>query len=260
MPPPGAPTIPPEKGIELLKSQKEKGKQINADADYASFEKWMKVTRVCIAKAFGENHRNVEEFSAIEGQVSMPRHIKKTATIQALDGYLEELEIEITTRPEPVPAMPANSAPNLSKKIFIVHGHDGQLKEATANLVWQLQLEPVILHQQPKGGRTIIENFSFHAQEAGFAIVLLTGDDLGGKRENVPSLQPRARQNVVFEMGFFFGSLGRGKVCGVYEEGVEMPSDLGGILYVQYDVAGKWRYDVAKEIRAAGYDVNLSLL
>src|SRR5215471_8957046 len=184
MPSPGTPTVPPEKGIELLKSQREKGKQINADADYPSFEKWMKVTRLCIEKAFGENHRNVEEFSAIEGHVSMPRHIKKKTIIQALDGYLEELEVEISTRSERVPAMSENLAPNLSKKIFIVHGHDGQLTEATANLIWQLQLEPVILRQQPKGGRTIIENFSFHAQEAGFAIVLLTGDDLGGKRES----------------------------------------------------------------------------
>lgn len=92
--------------------------------------------------------------------------------------------------------------------------------------------------------------------------MLLTADDVGGERESIlidPPLQPRARQNVVFEMGFFFGSLGLERVCAVYEEGVEKPSDLGGILYVQYDTAGKWRYEVAKEILAAGYDLNLNL-
>jgi predicted nucleotide-binding protein len=100
----------------------------------------------------------------------------------------------------------AVNEPKLSKKIFIVHGHSGELKEAAARLVSQLQLEPVILHEQPKEGRTIIEQISSHAQEAGFAIVLLTADDLGGVKslEITPTLQPRARQNVVFEMDSFW--------------------------------------------------------
>jgi predicted nucleotide-binding protein len=130
-------------------------------------------------------------------------------------------------------------------------------------LVSQLELEPVILHEQPSEGRTIIENFSVHAKEAGFALVLLTADDLGREKgvKRSPPLQPRARQNVVFEMGFFFGSLERGRVCAIHEVGVGIPSDLDGILYVPYDASsGKWRYDVAKELRNAGYDIDLNLL
>jgi predicted nucleotide-binding protein len=149
-----------------------------------------------------------------------------------------------------------------SKKVFIVHGHNGELKEATARLVSQLNLEPVILHEQAKRGRPIIENFSIHAKESGFAIVLLTADDVGsaGTISDHQTLQKRARQNVVFEMGFFFSLLGPGRVCAIYDAGVEMPSNLGGILYVQYDAPGKWKLDVAKEIKAAGYDVDFNKL
>lgn len=151
----------------------------------------------------------------------------------------------------------------LSKKVFIVHGNDGELKEAVARLVERLELTAVILHEQSRQGRTIIENLSAHGNESGFAIVLLTADDVGsaGNVANHSDLRPRARQNVVFEMGFFIGLLGRSKVCVLYENGVEMPSDLDGILYVPYDSpSGKWRYDVAKEIREAGYDLDLNKL
>jgi predicted nucleotide-binding protein len=148
--------------------------------------------------------------------------------------------------------------PIFSNKVFIVHGHDGELKESTARLVTKLGLEPIILHEQANRGRTIIEKFADHAEQAGFAIVLLSTDDEGRSRETPSNpLKLRARQNVVFEMGFFFAKLGRGRVRAVYKPGVEQPSDIHGILYVEHDSAGKWQYDVAKEIKAAGYVVNL---
>lgn len=157
-------------------------------------------------------------------------------------------------------AMASQSAINaiLSKKVFIVHGHDSELKESTAHLVSRLGLEPIILHREANKGRTIIEKFTDHADQAGFAIVLLTPDDEGRSREIPPRpLQPRARQNVVLEMGFFFAKLGRGRVCAILKPGVERPSDIDGILYVEHDPAGKWQHDVAKEIKEAGYVVNL---
>jgi len=129
--------------------------------------------------------------------------------------------------------------------------------------VSQFQLEPVVLHEQATKGRTIIENFWLYAQQAGFAIVLLTADDFGREKSvtRARRLQPRPRQNVIFEMGFFFGSLERGRVCAIYEVGVEIPSDLGSILYVPYDaLSGEWRKGVAKELRGAGYDIDMNLL
>jgi predicted nucleotide-binding protein len=162
------------------------------------------------------------------------------------------------TSPSGLPASFQSASNPISKKVFIVHGHDEQLKDATESLVRRLGLDPIILHQQPNQGRTLIEKFSDHAEEVGFAIVLLSCDDQGKSQEDPPTeLKPRARQNVILELGLFFGSLGRGKVCAVYEKGLELPSDLQGLAYVEYDQVGKWKYDVAKELRAAGYKIKL---
>jgi predicted nucleotide-binding protein len=97
----------------------------------------------------------------------------------------------------------------------------------------------------------------------GFPLLKLLGvfspaDDEGRSRESSDPPKLRARQNVVFELGFFFGSLGRGRVCAVYENGVDLPSDLHGVLYVECDQGGSWKYAVAKEIKAAGYEVDLN--
>jgi predicted nucleotide-binding protein len=103
------------------------------------------------------------------------------AKIVAVEGYIEELEIDVAIRQLSVSpgTRTVNVDPELSKKIFIVHGHDEKLKEATARLIAQLKLESVILHEQSKRGRTIIENLLIHAKESGFAIVLLSADDVG---------------------------------------------------------------------------------
>lgn len=213
------------------------------------------------------NHPNVEEFEymwsfSVGGwsPAEWAEHYAKglRAKIATLEGYIEQLRAEIPTQRTTAPAESTLSA-NASKKVFIVHGHDGELKEATARLVTKLGLAPIILHEQANKGRTVIEKFADHAQEVGFAVVLLSADDEGRSRD-APSdpLKLRARQNVIFEMGFFFRRLGRGRVCAVYQRRVELPSDVHGILYVEYDQAGRWMYDVAKEIKEAGYAIDLN--
>lgn len=111
----------------------------------------------------------------------------------------------------------------------------------------------MILHEQPNSGRTIIEKFEEYSN-VGFAIVLLTADDIGGVK-NGNELQLRARQNVIFELGFFNGKLGRNRVCCLYEAGVELPSDYSGVVYVEYD-SGQWKMNLVRELRAAGYQVD----
>jgi predicted nucleotide-binding protein len=113
------------------------------------------------------------------------------------------------------------------------------------------------LHEQPDSGRTIIEKFEDHASEAGFAVVLLTADDVGRARDET-TLNPRARQNVVLELGFFIGRLGRGRVVALHEAGVELPSDLSGVLYKP--LAGNWHTALAGELRAAKIEVDLGKL
>jgi|ERR1035437_654351 hypothetical protein len=150
--------------------------------------------------------------------------------------------------------------PNNTKKVFIVHGHNDTLKNAIAHLISRLGLEPIILHEQANKGRTIIEKFLDHS-DVGFAVVLLTPDDKGGLASDSPDKYKfRARQNVIMELGFFLGRLGRERVAAIFASGVEMPSDYSGVLFLPYDDAGTWQFSLAKEIRAAGIPVDLNKL
>lgn len=144
-----------------------------------------------------------------------------------------------------------------SRRVFVVHGHDDGTKETVARFLTKLGLEPVILHEQPNRGQTIIEKFEEHADVA-FAAVLFTPDDIGYPAGKVEESRPRARQNVVLELGFFIGALGRDRVCMLYKSGVELPSDYAGVAYEELDARGAWRLHVAREMKAAGLDVDLN--
>jgi predicted nucleotide-binding protein len=145
----------------------------------------------------------------------------------------------------------------IGNKVFIVHGRDEATKQTTARFLEKLGLEPVILHEQPNVGRTIIEKFEDYSSVA-YAVVLLTPDDLGGLASEKPELSLRSRQNVVFELGYFIGKLGRKKVCALYQKDVELPSDFHGVLYVPLDEAGAWKFLLAKELKAVGLDIDLN--
>lgn len=150
-------------------------------------------------------------------------------------------------------------------KIFIVHGHDEEFKQSVARNVEKLGLKAIILHEQPSQGKTIIEKLESYSG-VGFAIVLLSPDDIGrekGKSDWLlfnTKLKPRARQNVIVELGYFIGKLGRQRVCILKREEVEEPSDFNGIVYVPYDTPGNWRFRLVQELRAAGYDVDAKMI
>ena len=135
------------------------------------------------------------------------------------------------------------------------------MRESVARLLEQLDFEPVILHEQANQGRTLIEKFEDHSETAQFAIVLLSGDDEGrALRDGAATLKPRARQNVILELGYFAGRLGRKRVCALMHGEVELPSDVVGVVYEPFDERGAWRYRLASELRAAGYAVDLNQL
>ncbi len=144
--------------------------------------------------------------------------------------------------------------------VFIVHGRDWGAREATARLVEGQNLEAVILAEQPNGGRTLIEKFEAGATSAAFAIVLLTPDDIGGLSSAPNDVQARARENVIFELGYFVGQLGRGKVCLVRNGEVNIPSDLHGVAYVPLDEHGAWKARVLREIEQAGMPIDMDRL
>jgi len=140
------------------------------------------------------------------------------------------------------------------KEVFIVHGHNEDKKNTVARYIEQLGLKTIILHEQPNKGRTIIEKFEDYS-DVSFAIVLLTADDLGCDKKSSKSnaLEHRARQNVIFEFGFFFGKLGRKKVCALHEEGVDVPSDVKGIIYISFK--DNWKFSVARELKSSGINI-----
>lgn len=143
----------------------------------------------------------------------------------------------------------------LGNDVFIVHGRDEAAKEAVARFIEKLDLNPVILHEKPNKGRTIIEKFEDHSN-VGFAVILMTPDDVGTSSSEKGKLKPRARQNVIFELGFFVGKLGRNRVCALYVEGVEVPSDYEGVVFIK--MKDNWKINLAKEIKAAGINVDLN--
>jgi predicted nucleotide-binding protein len=164
---------------------------------------------------------------------------------------LDETQKRLSTA-EPL-ASEDDTPVKLSDRVFIVHGHDSHAVDQTEILIRRFGLTPIILKEAPNSGLTVIEKFEAHA-EVGCAIVLLTPDDLGGV--DVDHLASRARQNVIWEWGYLVARLGRSKVICLYKQGVEMPSDLSGLvtIHIADDVRSKSE-EIRRELVAAGYSI-----
>jgi len=147
-----------------------------------------------------------------------------------------------------------------SNRVFVVHGHDSLAKTDVARTLEKLNLEAIVLHEQPNEGKTIIEKLERDVSQVGFAVVLLTPDDEGYPKNKPDEKKQRARQNVILELGFFSGVLGRSNVCVLYKGDVEIPSDYLGVVYVAMDEDGAWRFNLAKELKRAGLFVDLNKL
>jgi predicted nucleotide-binding protein len=181
----------------------------------------------------------------------------KERKIRSDRELLEEIVRKVSSPPQRTVAEPTHSAS--SGFVFIVHGHDHGIKETVARFVELLGLKPVVLHEQPNRGWTTIEKFEAVTKTVAYAIVLLTEDDRGGTKDQPYKKQhPRARQNVVLELGFFMARLGRNKVAAVHQANVEIPSDYSGVLYLPFDEGGAWRLLLARELKSAGLEVDLN--
>lgn len=143
--------------------------------------------------------------------------------------------------------------PPLSDKVFIVHGHDDGARETVARFLERVGLEAIILHEQANQGRTVIEKVIAHG-DVGFAVVLLSPDDEGCRKGGIP--EPRARQNVLLELGYFIGRLGRDRVCALKRGELEIPSDFAGVVWEQMDSGGGWKQALARELTAAGHGID----
>ena len=143
------------------------------------------------------------------------------------------------------------------RKVFIVHGHDNEAKHEVARFLEQLSIEPIILHEQASAGKTIIEKIEHYSNDADFALVLYTPCDRGrGALETTIPAKNRARQNVVFEHGYLMAKFGRENVCALVKGEIEIPNDTSGVVFVGLDVAGAWKLEIIKELKAAGYSIS----
>jgi predicted nucleotide-binding protein len=170
---------------------------------------------------------------------------------------VEFLKSDIVALLATLPSPEDRGAPNVgrtnSRKIFVVHGRDEGAREAVARFLEKLDFEAIILHEQANQSRTVIEKIEAYS-DVGFAVVLLSPDDEGCLRGETP--KPRARQNVLLELGYFIGKLTRQCVCTLKVGEIEIPSDWAGVVDEPFDSTGGWKLTLARELKAAGYQVD----
>ncbi len=235
------------------------------------FEKWCRDTEVAISNTFSDKPEYVVRFNGIryhegfyiEGtpdshfQEAYVRGLGSAASV--IESMIDEIKEywEDDDQPLPAPSVEANR-PETTKEIFVVHGKDNGAKETVARFLTKLGLKPIVLHEQPNQGRTIIEKFERYAK-VGFAVVLLTPDDSCADTDQPGNSRPRPRQNVILELGFFLGKLGRDRTFALLKGDVEIPSDYDGVLYIAMDDNGAWRMDLVREMKQAGLDVDANL-
>ena len=218
-----------------------------------------------IIKKYGENSHENKKFKDIrfrpifdfngnigDYEEAYRSGLKKAKAI--LEGYLEDLKEEessINTKEE-VSEKEINK--NYSK-VFIVHGHNEELKLGVARIIERQGIEVIILHEQVNQGMTIIEKIEENS-DVNCAICLFTADDIG-RAKNEKEEQNRARQNVIFETGYFIGKLGRKNVIIIANNDIEIPSDLQGIVYTNDN---NWEFDVLKGLKSIGYNIDMNKL
>lgn len=198
---------------------------------------------------------------SFDGRQTSPHEIQegvdrgRNRAISSLQGEVDALKEDLKfSAPTAATVVSPPSSAELSDEIFVVHGRDEAAKEQVASVIRRAGLIPTILHQQANEGKTIIEKFEKHGSAAGFAVIIATPDDVGGLAGPSPDLKPRARQNVIGEMFWFAGRLGREKVCTLVKGDIDMPSDVAGVGYTPMDDHGGWKAKLLQELSAAGYE------
>ncbi len=262
-----------DEGISVahrLTKPDEDGEVIARPAESYHFLKWHRDTLAAMRHIFGRNARFVQEFEAIRFvQIRPTRSYADqfwagyTEARALLESIIQEIEEYCTDDMVSTPSSVAEQNESgqvkpATRDVFIVHGHDDGLKQSVVRVINELGLNPIILHEKPDQGRTIIEKFDAYGQVS-YAVALFTPDDVGESVDKAENLKPRARQNVVFELGYFIGRLGRKNACALTKGNVELPSDYSGVVYISADSAD-WRFRLARELQAAGFDVDANRL
>lgn len=272
--------VPLAEAGELVQRQIERGEEISQrgpgplpiwgqkalDAIWADWRTWREYTEDLLKRIFS-NGDIAAEFvgelapvglfdSSIEEELKWFR-LSAEEDLRKLKSIKSRMTLYVDAEAQVLAAGAGRAT--ASRRVFIVHGRDAGAQNAVARLVQTVGLEAVVLQEQPNGGsRALLGKLMAIGDTAGYAVVVLTADDVGALATDLDQLRPRARQNVVLELGYFLGRLGPDRVCALTEGGIEVPSDYGGIVYIPYDEGGAWRYALAKELRLVWGDVDLN--
>jgi predicted nucleotide-binding protein len=263
------PPMKPERALVELRALRAAAEDPEVRRPGAAHDTWKAKAIALLRNALGAESPTLERFADFRyhigiwtgapGEAERDRQYfseRVTRAAALLDAAIYEVDLmadgqQPESRGTPVPG---------PETVFLVHGHDGAARHEVARFIERITGKPpVILDEQAGQGQTLVEKFEAHAGTATYAIVLATPDDVGRVRSADPSAdKPRARQNVVFELGYFFGKLGRHRVA-VLGSGVEKPSDVDGLVYIAYP-GGNWQIELAKELHTAGVSLDMARL
>jgi predicted nucleotide-binding protein len=246
-----------EAGQALLESSEAVAGGTSQASWGVNFVQWCRVTQDALRHIY-TTKEVYEEFRRKTSRIRRKAHQSDDKTFanqcEAVSkgvGLLTALRAGLAYVDDPAESTGADAAEarTFSRRVFVVHGRNEGLRDRVALRLERLDFDTVILEDKPSEGlRTLREKIEKYA-DVGFAVVITSPDDYGrGPDDNDwPSEPDRARQNVLFELGYFAGRLGRDRVVLLHDERVAFPSDLGGVAYVGLDAGGAWKLKLAKE-------------
>ncbi|HEX6036880.1 TIR domain-containing protein [Longimicrobium sp.] len=207
----------------------------------------------------GHKEMEIGRYFKVLNDRKVPEHLRPVVMFKPEKEGEDEKLIELRT------AIHERLVP----RVFVVHGHEAAVRDQVCAKVSELGLTPVVLKHKPGVGISVFDKFRLEADRMHFAVVILTGDDMGSTTEKLQpilasrdkyavarireTLKPRARQNVIFELGYFAALLGPSRVLVLHEDGVERPSDYE-MLHVPLDSKGEWLKQLTEELRHAGVE------
>ena len=252
-----------ESATALIQQRISEGEQLARIVNrHSDTDGWAHKLEHSLGRLLGDNPEWIGKFRhrhgiAVPGNPERNADLAKENVAKTLSKLISLLDI-ISESDEPgLDELNAASAEmQITNRVFLVHGRADAQKNEVARFLDKAGLDVVILHERPNRGRTLITKFQEESADASFAVILVTPDDIGGLVDG--EAQPRARQNVVFELGFFIGRLGSERVCALITAGVERPSDFDGVVYVPFDPNGGWRTELMRELAAVRIPVDFA--
>jgi predicted nucleotide-binding protein len=166
---------------------------------------------------------------------------------------LNDAESRTSVGVPPAPSQQSEEVQRSPNRVFVVHGQNDTARDNVVAFLSSVGLKGIVLHDQPNMGRHLLTKFIEEAELVTFAVIVMTDDDVGAL--NGEELSPRARQNVILELGYFLSHLGQQRVCALITPGLETPSDFDGIVYIRMDTKGRWRAELMRELIASGMPV-----